>query len=127
MAWQIAGAVLGLKVTPTLKGAPWQDFGANDLWVKNQPAAQYPVFAAPFFQCHDPLPGQNRPAEHPVKRSAIQQLIGTLGPHTGYMARDMARNPPPTFRLPTLQVLNRVRPDAKLYQIDESVHITPKV
>src|SRR6516225_7525719 len=80
-AVEIAWRIFGVEVAPALKGTKRTRLDWNDLGPQHQPAAADTLFVDERADRNEALPAHDLAADHPVKRTAVEQLVNALGHH----------------------------------------------
>ena len=80
---QVGWSVGGVEVALALKRTARLRADRDDFRLKVDPAAVDAIIAGHRDQVRDRLAAQNHPADHPVERTAVQQLIPAFGKHPG--------------------------------------------
>ena len=80
-AGEVARTVLGLEIAPALERPPRPRLDQGELRLQHQVAATDSLLVDEGADIDEPLPAHDLTADHPIKRAAVEQLVGTLGNH----------------------------------------------
>ena len=106
------------EIAPALERPPGSRLDQNELRLQHQMAAADPALVHERSHVEEPLPTHHLPADHPIERAAVAQLVGALGDHprpVHVLAREPALFAILQFLAdPVLELFDRVTTDAKL-------------
>jgi hypothetical protein len=106
------------EIAPALERPPGSGLDQNELRLQHQMAAADPAPVHERSHVEEPLPTHHLPADHPIERAAVAQLVGALGDHprpVHVLAREPALFAILQFLAdPVLELFDRVTTDAKL-------------
>src|SRR5439155_22733292 len=121
--------VAGLEIAPALEGTPGPRLDQHDLGLKHQAAAADAALVDERTHGQKPLPAHHLPADYPIERAAVGELLGALRHHAsgvdvlGLLAAGAAT----FFADPGLEILHRVAADAELDQMKGHAKVTARL